>query len=42
MGLRIMGYRAGMIGASLEVRPGRGKGTSVICNFKCEPPGSLE
>jgi PAS domain S-box-containing protein len=42
MGLRIMGYRAGMIGASLEVRPGRGKGTSVICNFKCEPPGSME
>jgi PAS domain S-box-containing protein len=37
MGLRIMGYRAGMIGAALQIRPASGKGTSVICTFKCEP-----
>jgi PAS domain S-box-containing protein len=42
MGLRIMGYRAGMIGATLEIRPARGKGTSVICTFKCAPPIGTE
>ena len=38
MGLRIMRYRAGIIGGSLEIRPARGKGTIVTCDFKCEPP----
>jgi signal transduction histidine kinase len=30
-GLRIMAYRAGMIGASFHVGPGEGGGTSVQC-----------
>ena len=34
MGLQIMKYRAGMIGASLEIRPANGRGTSVVCTFK--------
>jgi PAS domain S-box-containing protein len=33
MGLRTMRYRAGIIGATLEIRPGAGGGTEVICNF---------
>ncbi|HTS25382.1 MAG TPA: PAS domain S-box protein [Bryobacteraceae bacterium] len=39
MGLLIMGYRAKMIGGTLEVRPGRNGGTSVCCAF---PASSLE
>ncbi len=39
MGLLIMGYRAKMIGGSLEVRPGPDGGTSVCCAF---PARSLE
>lgn len=31
MGLRIMAYRAGMIGGKVEVRSGDGKGTKVVC-----------
>jgi PAS domain S-box-containing protein len=31
MGLRIMNYRANTIGASLEVKPGKPKGTLVTC-----------
>jgi two-component system sensor kinase FixL len=34
MGLRIMKYRAGMIGASLSVRPEVGNGTLVSCTFR--------
>jgi len=34
MGLQIMKYRAGMIGASLEIAPGNGQGTVVACRFK--------
>jgi two-component system, LuxR family, sensor kinase FixL len=34
MGLRIMKYRAGMIDALLDVRPGDTKGTTVVCIFK--------
>jgi len=34
MGLQIMKYRAGMIGASLEIRPANGQGTTVVCTFK--------
>jgi PAS domain S-box-containing protein len=33
MGLRIMKYRATMIGASLEVRSAAGRGTTVTCVF---------
>ena len=32
-GLRIMNYRARMIGGSLEIRPGPGGGTIVRCSF---------
>ncbi len=31
MGLRIMNYRANVIGASLDIKPGRPDGTQVIC-----------
>jgi PAS domain S-box-containing protein len=31
MGLKIMRYRAGMIGSSLDVRPSPGGGTAVVC-----------
>lgn len=34
MGLQIMKYRAGMIGASLEIQKARARGTAVICVFK--------
>ncbi|MFZ3216005.1 MAG: PAS domain S-box protein [Candidatus Acidiferrales bacterium] len=33
MGLNIMGYRARMVGGSLEVRPNVGGGTAVTCLF---------
>jgi PAS domain S-box-containing protein len=33
MGLRIMRYRAGIIGAALEVRPADGGGTLVACTY---------
>jgi signal transduction histidine kinase len=35
MGLRIMNYRASLIGASLEVK-GMGKGTRVTCSIPVE------
>jgi two-component system sensor kinase FixL len=34
MGLQIMKYRAGMIGAALEISSTDGQGTTVICTFK--------
>jgi two-component system sensor kinase FixL len=34
MGLQIMRYRAGMIGASLDIQRANGKGTAVVCVFK--------
>ncbi|MBI3848854.1 MAG: PAS domain S-box protein [Verrucomicrobia bacterium] len=34
MGLQIMNYRAGMIGASLEIRRANGRGTTVTCSFR--------
>jgi two-component system CheB/CheR fusion protein len=34
MGLRIMQYRAGMIGGSLEIARGNGKGAVVSCRFR--------
>jgi two-component system CheB/CheR fusion protein len=37
MGLQIMKYRAGMIGATVEIGPVAGKGTAVMCVFKAEP-----
>jgi PAS domain S-box-containing protein len=33
MGLRTIAYRAGMIGADLEIRSKPGRGTTVICTF---------
>ena len=33
MGLRTMRYRAGIIGATLEIRPGPGGGTEIACTF---------
>jgi PAS domain S-box-containing protein len=33
MGLHIMNYRASMIGGTLDVRPGRVRGTAVTCTF---------
>ena len=33
MGLRIMNYRAGQIGATLQIRSDREKGTTVMCLF---------
>lgn len=34
MGLQIMKYRAGMIGATLEIKSPSGQGTTVTCMFK--------
>jgi signal transduction histidine kinase len=31
-----MKYRAGMIGATLEIRSNEGQGTTVACTFKNE------
>jgi two-component system CheB/CheR fusion protein len=36
MGLRTMRYRAGMIGATLEIRPGASGGTEIACTFPRE------
>jgi signal transduction histidine kinase len=33
MGLRIMGYRAGLIGGELKIERGHDRGTTVICRF---------
>ena len=33
MGLRTMSYRAGIIGATLEIRPGEVGGTEIVCTF---------
>ena len=42
MGLRIMNYRANVIGASLEIEPARPKGTLVTCCLpvKAKPAGA--
>jgi PAS domain S-box-containing protein len=37
MGLRIMEYRAGMIGGSLTIESWLGEGTRVVCSFKTTP-----
>ncbi|PWU13082.1 MAG: histidine kinase [Verrucomicrobia bacterium] len=34
MGLQIMKYRAGIIGATLEIGPANGRGTAVVCTFR--------
>jgi two-component system sensor kinase FixL len=39
MGLRIMHYRAGMIGANLSIQKDLDGGTSVICSFRPVAPG---
>lgn len=38
LGLRIMRYRAHVIGATLDVKPGDGGGTLVTCTLGREPP----
>jgi PAS domain S-box-containing protein len=38
MGLRIMNYRASVIGGVLEVRPAAERGTTVICSFPVKQP----
>ncbi|GEM_PF-2484592 len=37
MGLNIMKYRAGLIGADLEIVPARDRGTEVRCRFRIGP-----
>jgi len=37
MGIRIMQYRAGVIGATLNLRSTPGSGTDVTCVFLAEP-----
>lgn len=41
MGLRIMQYRAGMIGASLDIHPRRERGTQVTCTVVRNHSGSV-
>lgn len=36
MGMRVMNYRAGVIGGSLEIRNAEGGGTVVLCSFSGE------
>ncbi|RYD81947.1 MAG: PAS domain S-box protein [Verrucomicrobiaceae bacterium] len=36
LGLHIMRYRAGLIGATLDIRPGAEGGTEVVCEFSSE------
>ena len=38
MGLRTMRYRAGLIGGTLDVGPGAGGGTQVVCRMASPPP----
>ncbi|OPZ10743.1 MAG: Nitrate/nitrite sensor protein NarX [candidate division BRC1 bacterium ADurb.BinA364] len=38
MGLRIMEYRARLIGAALEIGPRDGGGVRVVCEFSGAPP----
>ena len=37
MGLRTIAYRAGMIGANLQVRSKPGRGTQIVCTFPPNP-----
>ena len=37
MGLRTIAYRAGMIGADLEVKSKPGRGTQIVCTFVLNP-----
>jgi signal transduction histidine kinase len=37
LGLRIMNYRASMVGGSLELRRGASGGTTVACRFPLRP-----
>ena len=38
MGLRVMKYRADMIGATIEICPAKPGGTAVVCTFTPDPP----
>ena len=42
MGLRIMAYRAGMIGGSFDIERLPGRGTRVTCKFPATPAISSE
>ena len=37
LGLKIMAYRAQMVGGSLKIEDGEGGGTRVICSIPCKP-----
>jgi nitrate/nitrite-specific signal transduction histidine kinase len=37
MGLRIMQYRAALLGATLSIRPAEGRGTRVVCTVNGGP-----
>ncbi|MGD1087611.1 MAG: PAS domain-containing sensor histidine kinase [Verrucomicrobiota bacterium] len=41
MGIRIMRYRARVIGATLDLKSQPGQGTQITCVFYCGPAGSL-
>jgi signal transduction histidine kinase len=41
MGIRIMQYRAGMIGGALTIQPNAGRGVSVICTVDRQAPTLL-
>ena len=38
MGLRIMHYRAGLIGATLRRAPTKGGGLTITCDFRSHTP----
>lgn len=40
MGLKMMKYRAGIIGGSLQVSRTRARGTTIVCDFQNRPPAS--
>jgi PAS domain S-box-containing protein len=41
IGLRVMNYRAGMIGASLTIQSSRSGGTAVCCQMRDPQPGEM-
>ena len=42
MGLRIMGYRAGMMGGSLDIRNEAAGGASVVCKVPLSVEGDTK
>ena len=39
LGLKIMAYRAQMVGGSLKIEDGEAGGTRVVCSIPCKPQG---